>query len=144
MKNILLLNILFKNMGCSDSNSIKVKESKRENNSVPKDLPIENELALNNKKTENNLNSDILRLKQDNLPKKEEITFKTNNIESAQKNNTNDKNYRENEKEKKEIIEKQDEKEKESREEQNKNKEKKQDINQIENTENYKKKTKIF
>ena len=93
MKNILLLNILFKNMGCSDSNSIKVKESKRENNSVPKDLPIENELALNNKKTENNLNSGILRLKQDNLPKKEEITFKTNNIESAQKNNTNDKNY---------------------------------------------------
>ena len=139
MKNILIINILFKNMGCSDSNSIKVKESKRNNNSVPKDLPIENELALSNKKMENKLNSDILRLKQDNLPKKEEIPFKTNNIESAQKNNTNEKNDRENEKEKKEIIKMQDEKEKESREEQNKNKEKKQDINQFENTENYKK-----
>ena len=88
---------------------------------------------------ENKLNSDILRLKQDNLSKKEEIPFKTNNIESAQKNNTNEKNDRENEKEKKEIIEKKDEKEKESREEQNKNKEKYQEINQIENTENYKK-----
>ena len=139
MKNILLINILYKNMGCSDSNSIKAEESKRKNNNVPKDLPIENELALNNKKIENKLNSDTLRLKQDNLPKKEEVTFKTNNIESAQKNNTIEKNYKENEKEKKEIIEKKDEKEKESREEQNKNKEKKQDINQIENTENFKK-----
>ena len=93
MKNILIINILFKNMGCGDSNLINVEESKRKSNSVIKDLTIENELALNNKKTENNLNSGILRLKQDNLPKKEEITFKTNNIESAQKNNTNDKNY---------------------------------------------------
>ena len=118
-------------MGCADSNSLQVKEPKGKNNSVPKDLPIENELALNNKKTENKLDSDILRFKQDNLPKKEEITFKTNNIESAQKNNTIEKNYKENEKEKKEIIEKKDEKEKESREEQNKNKEKKQDIKQI-------------
>ena len=129
MKNILLKNFFFKNMGCSDSNSIKAEESKRKNNNVPKDLPIENELALNNKKIENKLNSDTLRLKQDNLPKKEEVTFKTNNIESAQKNNTIEKNYKENEKEKKEIIEKKDEKEKESKEKKNKNKEKKQDIN---------------
>ena len=101
MKNILIINILFKNMGCGHSNSIQVEELKRKINSVPKDLILENELALNNKKIENKLNSDILRLKQDNFPQKEEITFKTNNIESAQKNNTSEKNYKENEKEKK-------------------------------------------
>ena len=88
-------------MGCGHSNSIQVEELKRKINSVPKDLILENELALNNKKIENKLNSDILRLKQDNFPQKEEITFKTNNIESAQKNNTSEKNYKENEKEKK-------------------------------------------
>ena len=54
MKNILIINILFKNMGCGDSNLIKVEESKRKSNSVIKDLTIENELALNNKKMENN------------------------------------------------------------------------------------------
>ena len=117
-------------MGCTNSNSVKVKELKRENNNVQiqNDNQIQNGLIINNNKTENKLNSENLNIKQNNLPKEEENPFKKENKEIPNKKMLEQK--------KEETFKEEIYKDKEKKEFENKNLEKEKNINHIENIPN--------